>query len=399
MQALVTEIKSPSRDRKKGNATDKHLRDVIHHLNEHAAVYEKELVKAIDIIRSARDHENDVFMYGSGFNAEIAGHAVVDWVKFANVKALEVGIPTLTAYGNDYRNHTGLRQYFEHRKFGKSSVLVGVNIGPNDEALKTGMAYCASAGGKNVLITNNKFQLSQDVHSCLYINTDDAELAGDIAQTFTHFIAVALAQDLNADFVSEWTRSYRDYALFLCQALQDQEFYEDRLKLIGNVIHHTLLSGRSIYAFGNGGSAAMSAYFVENLQKIYKEFPFALRNIINLSLYHHMINESIKTDSYKGDIYTSILTQLGVVPGDILVGISTSGNSNNIIHPFVSFPQLQKVAILGFGDGGELGAMHNVDFSVIVPDEFSHRSYAIAEDGQRMALTAIIKHLKWKLKG
>lgn len=378
-------------------AFEEYRDQVIGHLWRHASAYDKQISKCLSLLKDARDHQRDIFVYGSGFNAELAAHANVDWVKFANIKTFEMGIPTLTAYGNDYAHKTALREYLTHRGFGENSVLVGINIGDDDGQLQDAIDYCASVKGLSVLITNSQTLHSDVTDAYIFIETDDIDLAGDIAQTFTHHIGSNLIRNQESKIKNVWTHSYVDYAYYLVKALDHDAFSEDNLGVISDVIHDAFLSGKSLYAFGNGGSAAMASYFVEHLQKLYEHFPSTLRTIINLSAFYPIIHDSIKQGTYKSDVYSNILVRVGVTEGDILLGISTSGNSGNIIHPFNNFPQLRKIAVLGFGDGGVLGTSDYVDFSVIVPDRYLHRSYAIAEDGQRIALTAILKLLKSKL--
>jgi len=377
-------------------AFEEHRDQVIAHLWRYASDYDKQITKCLTLLKEARDQQCDIFVYGSGFNAELAAHANVDWVKFANIKTFEMGIPTLTAYGNDYAHKTELREYLTHRGFGENSVLVGISIG-EDDGLLDAVEYCAAVKGKSILITNSPTLRSDAADVQVTIETNDADLAGDIVQTFTHHIGSNLIQNEESKIKNVWTHSYVDYAYYLVKALDHDAFSEDNLGMISDVIHDAFLSGKSLYAFGNGGSAAMASYFVEQLQKLYEHFPSTLRTIINLSTFYPIIHDSIKQGTYKSDIYSNILVRVGVTEGDVLLGISTSGNSGNIIHPFNNFPQLRKIAVLGFGDGGVLGTSDYVDFSVIVPDRYLHRSYAIAEDGQRIALTAILKLLKSKL--
>src|SRR4051812_30661646 len=97
--------------KKELRAEENHLFNIITHLDLYAALYEEGLTKCIALVKVARDNQEEIFVYGSGLNAELAGHANVDWTKFANIKTIEVGIPTLTAFGNDYSKQTELKQY------------------------------------------------------------------------------------------------------------------------------------------------------------------------------------------------------------------------------------------------------------------------------------------------
>jgi D-sedoheptulose 7-phosphate isomerase len=76
------------------------------------------------------------------------------------------------------------------------------------------------------------------------------------------------------------------------------------------------------------------------------------------------------------DVFTRQIIALGR-EGDVLLGISTSGNSENLAHAF-STARRMKLSTIGFagGDGGrmcELGAKGLLDFCLTVPTPSIHR--------------------------
>jgi D-sedoheptulose 7-phosphate isomerase len=174
--------------------------------------------------------------------------------------------------------------------------------------------------------------------------------------------------------------------------------FRNDIASIGDSILDKLLSGDKLLVFGNGGSASIASYFVNHLLKIFKDVPAPLLSIINLGQYIHYIQESIKNQSFKNTIFSDLMNQIGVKQDDMIVGISTSGNSDNIMNPFEQL-NATKIAVLGFGDGGKLGNSNLADNLIIVPDVHNRRSYAIAEDGQRVIFTCILKYLQQKING
>jgi len=62
--------------------------------------------------------------------------------------------------------------------------------------------------------------------------------------------------------------------------------------------------------------------------------------------------------------------------GDVLLGISTSGNSDNLLHAFATARRL-KLGTVGFAgdDGGKMAAAGNdlIDFCLTVPTSSIHR--------------------------
>jgi len=140
-------------------------------------------------------------------------------------------------------------------------------------------------------------------------------------------------------------------------------------------------NGNKIIIFGNGGSAADSQHFAaEFVGRFLKE-----RNSLPAI--------SLTTD-------TSILTALGndysfetifsrqcesiVKKGDIVFGISTSGNSINIINGFNTAQNFGgfTIGLLG-SDGGELNKIS--DLSIIIPSNSTPR----IQESQRVILHII----------
>src|SRR4030095_3084281 len=79
---------------------------------------------------------------------------------------------------------------------------------------------------------------------------------------------------------------------------------------------------------------------------------------------------AVANDVGFNDVFTRQIIALGA-EGDILLGISTSGNSENLMHAFAT-ARARKLVTVGFagGDGGrmcELGAKGLLDFCLTVP--------------------------------
>jgi D-sedoheptulose 7-phosphate isomerase len=128
----------------------------------------------------------------------------------------------------------------------------------------------------------------------------------------------------------------------------------------------TLLDARernaSIFFIGNGGSAATASHFANDLAIGTNQFskPFKVFSLAN--------NLPIITAVGNDFGYDSIfLKQLEVYAqsGDIVVGISASGNSQNLISAFEYANELgvKTIAITAF-DGGQLKEMANENIHV-----------------------------------
>ena len=132
--------------------------------------------------------------------------------------------------------------------------------------------------------------------------------------------------------------------------------------------------GVKIFFIGNGGSAATASHFANDLSIGTNSYSKPFRAI---SLSDNLpIITAIGNDFGYEDVFLRQLQVLGV-EGDILVGISASGNSPNLVKAFeyASSAKIKTVAITGF-DGGKLKAM--ADLGVHVPTE--NGEYGPAED-------------------
>ena len=136
----------------------------------------------------------------------------------------------------------------------------------------------------------------------------------------------------------------------------------EKIKTAAEEIISALKNNRKLFFFGNGGSAAdsqhIAAEFIGRFQKERKSLP-AIALTTDTSILTALGND------YGFDIvFARQLQGLGQA-GDVAVGISTSGNSPNIVE---GIRQAKKMGIktIGFlgGDGGKLAAL--VDIPIIV---------------------------------
>ncbi len=143
-----------------------------------------------------------------------------------------------------------------------------------------------------------------------------------------------------------------------------QEFVLNNIELINKCalkIADTLKSGNKILLFGNGGSAAdcqhIAAEFINRFQ--IERNPLAA---IALTTDTSVIT-SIGNDYSFDDIFKKQIQALGK-KGDIALGISTSGNSPNVISGVKKAKEIG-LSIIGFsGEKGELKEFADFPFCV-----------------------------------
>jgi len=132
--------------------------------------------------------------------------------------------------------------------------------------------------------------------------------------------------------------------------------------------------GATIFFIGNGGSAATASHFANDIAVGTNSYEKPFR-VISLTDNQAIIT-AIGNDFGYQDIFIRQLKILAK-PGDILVGISASGNSPNLIRAFqyAASNGIKTVAITAF-DGGKLKLM--ADEGIHVPT--APKEYGPAED-------------------
>ncbi|MFH1976167.1 MAG: D-sedoheptulose 7-phosphate isomerase [Pseudomonadota bacterium] len=129
----------------------------------------------------------------------------------------------------------------------------------------------------------------------------------------------------------------------------------------GEKIADSLVSGHKILIFGNGGSAAdaqhLAAEFV-NRFRIERPPLAALALTTDTS-----ILTSIGNDYSFDDIFSKQILALGRA-GDVAIGISTSGNSKNVIKAINAAKETGMFTIGFTGRGGKLALCAEMVFAV-----------------------------------
>ena len=147
------------------------------------------------------------------------------------------------------------------------------------------------------------------------------------------------------------------------QAVLADESIADTLATIGKLTADAMRSGHKLLVAGNGGSAADAQHLVaEFVVRLTVNRP-ALRAIALTT--DTSILTAIGNDYTFDNIFSRQIEALGA-PGDVFLGISTSGNSKNILCALEQARQ-QGLTTVGFtGNGG--GQMAQLcDLNIIVP--------------------------------
>jgi D-sedoheptulose 7-phosphate isomerase len=137
----------------------------------------------------------------------------------------------------------------------------------------------------------------------------------------------------------------------------------ERIEAVADVMVKALREGKRILWCGNGGSAADAQHLAAELSgRFYYDRP-----PLNSEAMH--CNTSYLTavaNDYGYDLIYSRMIDGACKPGDVLVGISTSGNSVNICNAFRKAKELGVITVAMTGEtGGKMKEM--ADYLLNVP--------------------------------
>lgn len=153
------------------------------------------------------------------------------------------------------------------------------------------------------------------------------------------------------------------------QGLLENEELINRVSSLANVIVESIAQGGKIVICGNGGSASDALHFAGEIVGRFvmerKAWPAVVLNADVATM------TAIANDYGYDDVFARQV-EGHVKPGDVFVGISTSGNSENVYRAMMKSKEIgASTACLVGKDGGKIG--RESDFSIIVPCDVTAR--------------------------
>ena len=179
---------------------------------------------------------------------------------------------------------------------------------------------------------------------------------------------------------------FEDYFLNLNLSLKSINFHN--LKKILLLLNKSYIKGKNkIFVCGNGGSAALANHFACDHQKILfetKNFkPFIISLVANNAL-----GTAIANDISYSSIFSEQLNQMAK-PNDILIVISSSGNSKNIIKAikWANNNKMISISFTGFNGGvAKQISKHNL--------HISSNNYGIVEANHQSIINILSQYIK-----
>lgn len=131
-----------------------------------------------------------------------------------------------------------------------------------------------------------------------------------------------------------------------------------------HTLHQARLNGRQVFVMGNGGSAATAVHFVGDVAKNTRVDGLPRFRMICLNDNITAFSAYANDEGYE-NVFVQQLINL-IQPGDVVIGISTSGNSENILRAidYANGTRNNKtIGLTGF-NAGQLKDMVNIHLHV-----------------------------------
>lgn len=175
---------------------------------------------------------------------------------------------------------------------------------------------------------------------------------------------------MNNNDIASFTNRYLENLTLLLKNIPTQSLCD-----IFTALENTIKNKSKIYILGNGGSAATASHMANDLTVGLK-----LRDIRNFDVESLSDNSSVCTAiandiGYENIFYAQIKNK--IKKDDVLIAISCSGNSANILKA-VEYAITQGSTIIGLTgfNGGKLKELSNISFHV----DTSKGEYGLVED-------------------
>ncbi len=157
---------------------------------------------------------------------------------------------------------------------------------------------------------------------------------------------------------------YKQYVVDIKQTLDSLPW--ESIHHIVHLLHQARLDGKQVFVMGNGGSASTASHMACDLNKntVAPNHPrFRVMALTDsMALFSACANDFSYEDAFAEQLENFVRE------GDIVVAISASGNSPNVLKA-VKRASSHKAITIGWSgyDGGKLAAL--VDFSVVIPSQ------------------------------
>lgn len=180
----------------------------------------------------------------------------------------------------------------------------------------------------------------------------------------------------------DYARAYFDLLGQACATVSS-----DAMTAAGRMLSEAAQAGRTIYSCGNGGSAAIANHLVCDCLKGVRTNSDLKPRVVSLSSTVELIT-AIVNDIGSEQMFSFQLESLGA-EGDVLVAISSSGSSPNIINAITRAKSLgmRTLAMTGFS-GGDAARLADVSLHV------DAQNYGVIEDTHQSLMHILAQFMR-----
>ena len=177
---------------------------------------------------------------------------------------------------------------------------------------------------------------------------------------------------------------FKNYTSKLNKAILNIDM--SQLKMASNTLKTAIKKGNTIYVCGNGGSAAIANHYVCDFLKYFRQRSKYDPKIVSLSNSIETMSAIANDMDYKY-VFKYQLESL-YKKGDILLIISSSGNSKNI-KEVVNFANRKNIKTIGFSGftGGFLNKKAKISLHI------KAKNYGISEDSHHVLMHILLQYL------
>jgi D-sedoheptulose 7-phosphate isomerase len=138
---------------------------------------------------------------------------------------------------------------------------------------------------------------------------------------------------------------------------------EDEIQQVIDLLHQARLVNHQVFILGNGGSASTASHFVCDLGKNTRVEGTPNYRVMGLTDNMAMFSALANDEGYESVFAQQLANH--IQPEDVVIGISTSGNSKNVIMAIELANEVgaKTIGFTGF-DSGRLGSIVDVNLHV-----------------------------------
>lgn len=152
-----------------------------------------------------------------------------------------------------------------------------------------------------------------------------------------------------------------NYIALLQQSID--QLPKEKIVSVIDLLYSARFSDKQIFIMGNGGSASTASHMVCDLSKNTRYDGWPRYKVIGLTDNMAVFSAYANDEGYE-NVFCEQLANL-LRPDDIVIAISASGNSKNVVNA-VSFAKAQNAFVIGFTgfDGGILASLVDINLHV-----------------------------------